>query len=477
MALSYCNSCQTDHAPGEHIQAVRIANTPTRGGRHLAPKQNRRSERWVVPKAKAKRARAHRQPQPRAVAADATKPSFPTAEELGTSTVDMLRTITSTTGRGISGLVTTLRQWGFQAASGLREAIDVGGLSAEDSVTSRPGNRRVTTDSSPEARHSLPSSAVGLLERTEADSGLDLSMLETLGFYSDDSALVVTLPEPRAPGISPSLPPPGSRSQVPDLDIGGWHPHVIARSKLGGGRLSSATIIGLAATLIVLMAMIASLLRAPADNAVRQNNQLSEAATELAASLSRLDAVIAAPTGGVAEATSLLLDVDGSARDLFDLAAALPDDNVSRQAAIGAAQSALAMETALGDALSYRVVLQPLWNSPSLEGMTDSTEAASLIATWQVELGAMVESFPTNPALDQHASQVASFVESFDSWRINYLDAVTAGDVAGVGAAQADLEGQLALLAQAGEETLGAVFTAADTERGRLIRALDTLAD
>ena len=399
--------------------------------------------------------------------ATAPKPPFPTAEELGSSTAAVLRGVGTKTGQGISTLVSALRQWGSEAASGLREAIDVGGLSTDDSKT-RP--RRI---SSPQPEGAQRASAVGVLER--GDSGIELSMLESLGFYSDDSALVVTVTEPPAPGILPTLAVPDSRSQVPDLDIGGWRPHVIARSKLGGGRLSSTAIIGLSVTLIVLMAMIASLLRAPSRTAAHQDNQLAGAATELAASLARLDAVMATPTGEVAESTSLLLDVDRSARDLFDLAASLPEDNASRQAAIGAAQSALAMETALGDALSYRVILQPLWNSPVLSGVTDSTEAASLLASWQVELASMVESFPNSPPLDEHINEVSAFITGFDEWRVRYLDAVTAGDSAKAGAAEADLEGQLALLAQAGEETLGAVFAAADAERARLIRALDSL--
>jgi hypothetical protein len=195
----------------------------------------------------------------------------------------------------------------------------------------------------------------------------------------------------------------------------------------------------------------------------------------LAASLSRLDAVMAAPTGEVAESTSLLLDVDRSARDLFALAAALADDNPSRQAAIGAAQSALAMEAALGDALAYRVILQPLWDSPPLAEVNDSTEAASLIANWQVDLASMVESFPESPTLEEHSMLVTDFVTGFDQWRVRYLDAVTGGDKDAAEAARADLEGQLALLAQAGEETLTAVFAAADAERSRLVRALDTL--
>jgi hypothetical protein len=98
-----------------------------------------------------------------------------------------------------------------------------------------------------------------------------------------------------------------------------------------------------------------------------------------------------------------------------------------------------------------------------------------MIANWQVDLADMVESFPDSPPLDEHIAQVTDFVAGFDQWRIRYLDALTAGDAAKADAAEADLEGQLALLAQAGEETLGAVFAAADAERGRLIRALDSL--
>jgi hypothetical protein len=372
------------------------------------------------------------------------------------------------TGQGITSVVSALRQWGSEASSGLREAIDIGGLSTDENKT--PSRNA----SSHEAERPPRATAVGVLDRHQSDQGLELSMLESLGFYSDDSSLVVTVAE-TPPGIAPSLPAPDSRSQVPDIDIGGWRPHAIARSKLGGGRLSSTAIIGLSVTLVVLIAMITSLLRGPAETAARQNNQLSDVATELVGSLSRLDAVMAAPTGEVAASTSLLLDVDRSARDLFDVAAALPEDNASRQAAIGAAQSALAMETALGDALSYRVILQPLWDSPALAGVTDSTEAASMIANWQVDLADMVESFPDSPPLDEHIAQVTDFVAGFDQWRIRYLDALTAGDAAKADAAEADLEGQLALLAQAGEETLGAVFAAADAERGRLIRALDSL--
>ncbi len=140
----------------------------------------------------------------------------------------------------------------------------------------------MTSDLSPanasgglEPRHSSSSTAVGLLERPEAGS-IELSMLETLGFYSDSDEMVVTITEATPPGIAPTLPAPSSRSQVPDLEITGWRPHVIARSKLGRGRVSSFTIVGLTLSLIILVALVASLLQAPAATTARQTSELSD---------------------------------------------------------------------------------------------------------------------------------------------------------------------------------------------------------
>ncbi len=339
----------------------------------------------------------------------------------------------------------------------------------------------MTSDLSPanangglEPRHSSSSTAVGLLERPETGS-IELSMLETLGFYTDRDEMVVTITEATPPGIAPTLPAPSSRSQVPDLEITGWRPHVIARSKLGRGRVSSFTIVGLTLSLIILVALVASLLQAPAATTARQTSELSESATNLAASLSRLDSVIADPAGGVAESSALLLNVDRAARELFDLAAGMPDDNANRQAAIGAAQSALALRTALGDALNYRVVLEPLWQSPGLEGVSDSTMAAARIAEWQVGLADVVAGLPTSPDLADHVEQVRGFIASVETWRIRYLDALTAGNQEAAVAAAADLEGQMAILAQSGEDALTQILVTADAERARLIRGLSQL--
>lgn len=421
-----------------------------RGGRHLAPKTKKST--------------------PSQPTRQRSRPAMPTAEELGSSTAHALRAAGTRAGGAVGSFLSAFKEWGTQAATGFRDAIDVGSLAADVGQSSRGRSSEISMS----ANRELRPSAVGLLERSSDESGLEVSMLESLGFYSDDSALVVRVPT-TPPGVAP-VPAARFRSQVPDLEIDDWQPHVIARSKLGSGRLSNAMVIGLSVSLLILVAMVITLLRAPGDNALRQTNALASSATELAASLSRLDALIASPGEDVTQSTALLLDVERSARDLFDRAARLPENDPTRQAAIGAAQSVLAVETALGDSLSYRVVLQPLWDSPDLAGVTDSAEAAELLATWQVELSNVVSGFPASAALEDHQEQVKAFVSAFDAWRISYLDALTAGDSATAEAGLTDLEGQLALLAQAGEDSLGAIFTAADSERSRLIRSLTTLA-
>jgi hypothetical protein len=349
----------------------------------------------------------------------------------------------------------------------MREIIDIGRMTSD---LAAPAHKTAS-----EPRHASAPTAVGLLERPDDASSIELSMLESLGFYSDGDELVVTLTDPVPPGIAPSLPAPSARSQVPDLEIEGWRPHSIARSKLGRGRVSSLTIVGLSVSLIVLVALVASLLQAPAANSARQTTELSETASDLIASLSRLDGVIANPAEGVAEASALLLNVDSSARDLFDRAASLSADDAARQAAIGAAQSALALKTALSDALNYRLVLQPLWQSPDLAGITDSTVAAAKIAEWQVGLADVASDLPSSPELTSHVEQVKGFIGSVEGWRVRFLDALTAGDQAAAEAAAADLEGQMAILAQSGENALSEIFVTADAERARLIRALAEL--
>ncbi len=294
-------------------------------------------------------------------------------------------------------------------------------------------------------------------------------------------------PTPYPPGIAPAAPAQpvpaprtGARQLIPDIDLTGWKPHVIARSKLGKGRLSTSMIVTLSISLLVLAVIVTNLVRAPAHEAARQEDTLTEASNQLGVALAGLEPVLADVTTDVAEATSTLISVDAAARDLFDAAALLGDgteQQVLRQSAASLAQRSLALESLIGDALSYRLVLNPLWNSPDLVGVVDPTQAAAAAATWQTRLADMVESLPTSSELAVHVDQVRGFVEGLEAWRIRYLDALSLGDLATSEAAVADLDGQLGLLAQSGEDILSGVFDDASTERGRILSDLASISN
>jgi hypothetical protein len=327
-----------------------------------------------------------------------------------------------------------------------------------------------------------------LVEKSAAsrDHLLEVSVLESLGFFDPANEIVVTMgamptsyPAEAAPA-APVPSHPGGRQLIPDIDLMSWKPHVIARSKLGKGRISMTMITVLSITLLALAVITTNLLRAPAEQAARQEDTLAEAATQLAVALTGLEPVLANVTTDVAEATSTLISVDTAARDLFDAAALLGDDTeqqVLRQSAATLAERSLALESSVGDALNYRLVLGPLWKSPDLVGVVDPTSAAAAVATWQTQLIDMVESLPTSTELGVHVEQVRGFVEGLEAWRVRYLDALALRDLSTAEGAVADLDGQLALLAQSGEDILSRLFGDASAERSRILSDLESISN
>jgi hypothetical protein len=334
-------------------------------------------------------------------------------------------------------------------------------------------------------------SSVQVLERatTPEEYLLEVSMLETLGFYDPATIVSVSVdstntrspvPNQDRELLPPQVPtePSPKKSLIPDIDLSGWKPHVIARSKLGRGRISSLTIVGLSVTLVVLVALVAGLLRGPGRQAEQRGEAVAAQINDLTLALTGLDPILTDATTDVAEATPLLIAVDDSARRLFDAAAQLgdePEQQVLRQSATSLAERALDLESLIGDALSYRLVLNPLWRSPQLVGLVDPTQAAAAIATWQSQLGDMAETLPLTPALADHVSLVRDFIADLDDWRFGYMDSLAVDDLASAEAAVADLEGQLALLAQSGEETLTTIFADAGVERRSLLADLGTI--
>ena len=498
---THCNDCDGNHLPGEHHIA---RPRPRSGGRHLAPKKGK----TMVKARSGAQPRRQVATKPQAVVrsnvrAKAKTAARPTAEELGASTAALLKRGAGSGRNVLRGIVASCRQWWMETKQGLRGLVDLESLKlgADDNrhaerpepptrpVRSKHATRppRVPTPTPSSPNGHTPSTRTGgpveLVEKSAAtrEHLLEVSVLESLGFFDPANEIVVTMgsmPASYPVEAAPVPPPSGGRQLIPDIDLTSWKPHVIARSKLGKGRFSMSMIAFLSITLLALAIITVNLLRAPAEQAALQENSLAVASTQLGIALAELEPVLANVSNDVAEATSVLISVDTAARDLFDAAALLGNDTeqqVLRQSAAALAERSLALESSIGDALNYRLVLNPLWNSPDLAGVVDPTAAAAAVASWQTQLIDMVESLPTSTELGTHVEQVRGFVDGLESWRVRYLDALALGDLVTAEAAVADLDGQLGLLAQSGEDTLSGLFDDAGTERGRILGDLASI--
>ena len=491
---THCNDCDGNHLPGEHhVTRPR----PRTGGRHLAPKAAKSTikARTATPPQAATRHETVARPESQTKAKPTTRPS---AEELGTSTAALLKMGAASGRNALRGIAASCRQWWMETKQGLSDIIDLESLKvgADESRhvdrpepparpvrsrhATRPAGVPTPTTLTPSTQTMSTRSGVELVERNAAtrEHLLEVSVLESLGFFDPANEVVVTMGSIATsypPEAAPVPPPMGGRQLIPDIDLTSWKPHVIARSKLGRSLVSTTTIFVLSITLLALAIITVNLLRAPAEQAALQQDSLAAASTQLGNALAGLEPVLVNVSSDVAEATSALISVDTAARDLFDAAALLGDETeqqVLRQSAAALAERALALESSLGDALNYRLVLNPLWNSPDLAGVVAPTAAAAEVATWQTQLLDMVESLPASAELGAHVEQVRGFVDGLEAWRVRYLDALALGDVATAEAAVADLDGQLALLAQSGEDTLSGLFDDAGTERSRILADL-----
>ena len=498
---THCNDCDGIHLPGEHHIA---RPRPRSGGRHLAPKKAKSTVKARSAARPQRQAATRRKEVPRPkVPTTAKTAARPSAEELGTSTAALLKKVAASGRSAVRGIAASCRQWWAETKQGLRDLIDLESLKlgADESrhierpepltrpVRSKHAARPARVPTSASLTPSRPpmstrsGDAVELVEKsaTTPEHLLEVSVLESLGFFDPAHEIVVTMgsmPTSYPAEAAPVPPPAGGRQLIPDIDLTSWKPHVIARSKLGKGRFSMTMIAVLSITLLALAIITVNLLRAPAEQAALQENSLAVASTQLGIALADLEPVLANFSTDVAEATSVLISVDTAARDLFDAAAVLGDDTeqqVLRQSAAALAERALALESSIGDALNYRLVLNPLWNSPDLAGAVDPTAAAAAVATWQTQLLDMVESLPTSTELGAHVEQVRNFVDGLEAWRVRYLDALALGDLATAEAAVADLDGQLGLLAQSGEDILSGLFDDAGSERSRILSDLASI--
>jgi hypothetical protein len=308
---------------------------------------------------------------------------------------------------------------------------------------------------------------------------MEVSMLESLGFYDAASTMVVSLaPNPPAP---PPLPaarvatPSTPRQLIPDLELEGWKPHVIARSKLGRGSFR-ATTVGVAALIgFCLLVLVVSLVRGPQTATAARRQAVATSAQSVAMALADLGAALAVEDPASIDATAPLAAIDVAARDLFLSSTQLGAGDPLRAEATTISRQALDLEGRVTEALSYRLVLAPFWHSPSLEEVSDAPTAAATLAPWQAQMTEVAAALPGSSLVSDHVRLVRSFVAGFPSWAKEYLDALAVSDADRSRLLLEDLEGDLAHLAQTEDDMVSGILNGARHEAASLGEAAEGL--
>jgi hypothetical protein len=463
--FAYCSNCRSTHLPGEHTNRRRS------GGRHLAatpPRFQRFRNSQPLPKA------SSQSPAP--------------VSDFATRTMDVGRQLgiwlAHSSERALFEGRRAARAAGRTLTEGWSKAVEFSGVLDVPSQPSRTTGKHApvaTPQSSPiETMVAVTPGGVGLVEySTSRDHLLEVSMLESLGFY-DPSTVVVAVSAPKATTatIPESKPIAGRAPLIPDLDLVGWKPHVIARSKLNPGvfRLTTAGVVAVATVIVV--TLVLAVIRTPQVSEARLHQNLATQATALQMALTSLNEALGSGNEIGAVATTALVDVDIASRGLFEAASRLDPntDQEMRSAAISVAEQSLDLQSQITQALSYRLVLGPLWRTPDMAALTDPADAAEALAPWQAQIKDLEPSLPDQGSLAGHATEVSTFIGDIDSWVPAYLDSLAVGDTTAAAAALETLESRLAGLAHSAEAVIAEVVTNARAESQLMMSDLVGLA-
>jgi hypothetical protein len=411
----------------------------------------------------------------------------PAARDLGTRVFEGLRHFGSLLAHGAERSTYIGKRVARETAHGLQQgwskAVEFSGVLDVDSRPTRtPGKHRPSPTATADPTQpfvAVTPGGVGLVEYSPTRQHLlEVSMLESLGFY-DPATIVVAVSAPMT--ATATLPPPNGRKAplIPDLDLVGWKPHVIARSKLNPGSMRLTTAGILAVLTVLVVTLVLAVIRTPQVSQSRLHQTVAVQASTMQVALIALSDAFGSGEGAAAAATTTaLVDVDIAARGLFGAASRLDPntDQAMRSAAISISERSLELENGITQALSYRLALGPLWRSPDLDAITHPTEAAEALAPWQAQIEHLAAGLPDTDGLSEHAASVAAFIAGIDAWVPVYIEALAIGDNAAGMAAVAALEARLAELAHSVEAVISDIVANANTDAGLLVSELGGLA-
>ena len=156
--------------------------------------------------------------------------------------------------------------------------------------------------------------------------------------------------------------------------------------------------------------------------------------------------LLAAPVLGNIDYTSPLSTSDDAARDLFASSAKLtPTGNSDRLAATDAAGIGLDVSRMAGNAMAYRLALEPVLTLPAFEtdpGLTDLVTATEEFGAWWARFDQVVTALPQGVAPDL-TTRLTMLGTMLESWQTAYVDALRLVDGSGAAIVMADLQAEL----------------------------------
>lgn len=144
--------------------------------------------------------------------------------------------------------------------------------------------------------------------------------------------------------------------------------------------------------------------------------------------------------------TSILLDVDGKARDLFESSASLSSSQTTaRSRAADAATDALGASRLLGDSLAFQAAVVPILALPEFvtdPNLTALDEAARAFGEWQARFDGVRSALPDG-VMSAVTVELAVISGELAATQSRYLDALRSDDPAAAAATFGELSARL----------------------------------
>ena len=269
--------------------------------------------------------------------------------------------------------------------------------------------------------------------------------MESLGFFEDSvtrttwsNGTVVTSPGAQTATVA--------QPQVDPFDD--WQTTAIEK-RLVTGNIRWSSIIGVLLICAGVAGIAAWFYQRPVELAKEALTELAVTAQALEPALLLLQDAndqVLFDGSGATSITSILLDVDGKARDLFESSAALPSSQTTaRSRAADAASEAIDASRLLGDSLAFRAALVPVLALP--EFVTDPNlialdEAARAFGEWQARFDGVRSALPAG-VMSPVSTDLAIISSELGATQSRYLDALRSDDPAAAAATFDELSARL----------------------------------